>query len=218
MFVVPEIIPVILAQTEHEAFAHFASAGEAEWIQLDCLDGHFVPNTSFFDASTWPKEGPSIELHLLCQDPLFVMHAWQAHPLFARAVWHIEAPMHHEALIAWCRDHGIEAGLALSPETPLTRVMPFLSKIDTLLLLGVHPGWSGQPFLPTTLHKLEQAHALAPTLPIGIDGGITEALIPSLCERGVSIIYAASAVFRDARRTPADALQHLQRIAHDTLV
>ncbi len=214
---VPDIIPAILAHTKQEAMDRWHSAIEVPWIQLDCLDGQFVPNTSFYEATNWPTQGPSIELHVMCAHPLEVMQQWEAHPLLRRVIWHQEALVHHEQLIEWCRKRDLACGIALNPETPLASIFPLVPKIDTLLVLGVHPGWSGQPFVPTTFDKLRAARDLSEDLEIGVDGGVSEERIPRLAELGADHLYTASALFDDTARTPAHAWQHLTHLAQTPL-
>lgn len=214
---VPDIIPAILALTKQEALDRWQSAVEVPWIQIDCLDGRFLPNTSFYQASEWPTQGPFIELHLMCEHPLEVLQQWEHHPLLKRAIWHQEAPVPHEQLIEWCRKRDLACGIALNPETSLSTIFSLTSKIDTLLLLGVHPGWSGQPFVPTTFEKLRLTRELYPDLEIGVDGGVNEERIPRLAELGADHLYTASALFSDTARTPAHAWQHLTHLAQTPL-
>lgn len=216
--IVTEVIPAFLVQTAEEARTDWAEIQEAEWVQVDCLDGQFVPSRSFFDASAWPTVGPSIELHLMCVHPLAVMQTWEHHPLFRRAIWHAEAPVDHEALIEWCKTRRIHAGIALNPETSVDTIASLLPKIDSLLLMSVHPGWNGQAFLPTTFAKLQAIHTRYPDLRIGIDGGVTEELIPQLEKLGASHLYVGSHIFLQPNTAPAKALQHLQQIAQHTSV
>ncbi len=211
---VPEIIPALLVATAEEAHARWQQVLEAECVQVDCLDGHFVPNTSYFSPETWPTQGPGIELHLMCQQPLAVMRAWEKHPLFRRAVWHAEAPVHHEELIAWCRERQLECGIALNPETGPERLAALAGGLDLVLLLSVHPGWSGQPFLPTTFAKITAVRARVPDLAIGVDGGVTEALIPKLTELGASHFYLGSALFAPKEGSTQQALRHLTHLVH----
>lgn len=210
---VPEIIPALLVKTPEEARERWSQVLEAECVQIDCLDGHFVPNSSFFSPEDWPTHGPDIELHLMCQQPLAVMQAWEKHPLFRRAVWHAEAPVHHEELIAWCRKRNLECGIGLNPETEPERITGLAKDLDLLLLLSVHPGWSGQPFLTSTFAKITRVRAHFLDLAIGIDGGVTEALLPKLSELGASHFYLGSALFA-AETSPQQTLQHLTHLAH----
>lgn len=215
---VTEIVPACLVHAPDEARRAWDDIRDAEWVQIDCLDGQFVPDRSFFDANTWPVTGPSIELHLMCAHPLAVMQAWEHHPLFRRAIWHAEASVDHEALLEWCKNRRIHAGIALNPETSVDTIASLLPKIDSLLLMSVHPGWSGQTFLPTTFAKLEMIHTDYPALRIGIDGGVTEELIPRLEKLGASHLYVGSHIFSQPNTAPAKALHHLQQIAHHASV
>ena len=214
----PEIIPAMLVHSKQEARDAWTNVAEAEWIQLDCLDGSLVPNTSFFDVRDWPTDGPMIELHIMTNRPRQVIEAWVDHPLCKRAVWHLEAQVDHQELIRWCHEQNIEAGIALNPDTPLAQAFSLFSQIDLLLLLGVQPGWSGQPFIPTVLDKLRAAHASEPTLTLGIDGGVTEERIPELVQAGVSHFYVGSQIFQHEYRAPTDALQQFTRLAHDACI
>lgn len=216
--VVPEIIPAILAHSQAEAFQYDQAANEAEWIQVDCLDGHFLPNTSFYDPTSWPTQGPNIELHLMCENPQRVIEAWRAHPRCKRAVWHAELSIDHEQLLEWCASHELEAGIALNPETSLERVHSLVPRLDMLLFLGVHPGWSGQPFIPTVKEKIREAHALYPSLPLGVDGGVEADLIPELAELGITRFYTASRVFHQQHLSPREALHTLQHIAQTACI
>lgn len=208
---VPNIIPALLVHGKEEALQAWNSILDAELVQIDCLDGNFVPNQSYYDAEFWPTGGPGVELHIMAQFPLGVMQAWRSHPLLRRVIWHIEAPASHFELISWCRNAGVECGIALNPETPLERIEPLNKDIDLLLLMSVKPGWSGQPFIPTTLEKLKTASARYPHLSIGIDGGVSEELLPVLAELGATDLYLGSRIFKN-ERTPNEVLRALEKM------
>lgn len=216
--IVPDIIPAILVHSEQEARDAWTNIADAEWVQLDCLNGSLVPNTSYFDPQSWPVDGPMIELHIMTEHPRQVIESWMDHPLCKRVVWHIEAHVDHEELLRWCHAQNLEAGIAINPDTSLGQVFSLFPQIDLLLLLGVQPGWSGQPFIPTVLDKIRAAHASEPTLSIGIDGGVTEERLPELVQAGVTHFYVGSQIFRHEHRTPADALQQFTRLAHDASI
>jgi ribulose-phosphate 3-epimerase len=150
----------------------------------------------------------------MCEHPFQVMQDWEHHPLLSRVIWHTEAPVHHKELIAWCRQRELSCGIALNPETPLETIASFALQIDLILLLSVHPGWSGQPFIPTTIEKLRRTYEQYPYLSIGIDGGVNEDLIPLLSTMGATELYVGSDIFHAHRATPAQALRHLQMTAN----
>lgn len=205
-----ELIPAILAK-DADAFRERLKIveGVARTIQIDCLDGHFVSNRTYYEAA--PLDTTlEIELHLMVSDPLSVIQAWKRVPQCVRALWHFEIPIDHRAVIAACKSLGMECGLALSPETPVERLEAFADDLDEVLVLGVTPGWSGQAVIPSTITKVKDIKARWPAMQVGFDGGITRALIPQLLEAGVDRICAASAIYADAH--PRAAAQSLKKL------
>lgn len=205
-----ELIPAILAKEAATFLERFKIVeGVAKTVQIDCLDGHFVSNRTYYEAK--PIDTTlEIELHLMVSDPLAVIQSWKRVPQCVRALWHFELPTDHRALISACKSLGLECGLALSPETPLERLESFADELDEVLVLGVTPGWSGQAVIPSTITKAKDIKARWPSLQVGFDGGITRALIPQLLEAGVDRICAASAIYADAH--PRAAAQSLKKL------
>ena len=213
MYHAPNIIPAMLVHNQADAFAEWKQISEAELVQVDCLDGRFVPNKSFYDPMLWPTIGPNIELHIMCEHPLEVMQMWYGHPLLKRIIWHAEAPVHHQELIRWCRDHELDCGIALNPETPVHQIASIALQVDLILLLSVHPGWSGQPFIPTTLEKIKRVHERYQFLSLGVDGGVNEDLIPLLSSLGATDLYVGSGIFHANKLAPNAALELLKQTA-----
>ncbi|MDP3794124.1 MAG: hypothetical protein Q8R07_05260, partial [Candidatus Uhrbacteria bacterium] len=195
----PKIIPAILTESADELLARIRLVEPAaREIQIDILDGTLVASTGWNDPEPLRriKIRPSIELHLMVNDPASYIQSWRAIKNFKRAVWHVEAPVDHARLIAGCHKQKLQAGLAISPETPVAALVPFLRKLDTVLILGVHPGWSGQKLIPATLKKIDALKHLAPKLPIGFDGGVENRNARSLTKRGVTYLYMGSGIFK----------------------
>ncbi len=207
-----ELIPAILAHTAEEAQDKCKIVEKATpWMQLDVIDGSFAPNTTWHDAhtfSTWnlPLQ---VELDLMVMDPRRVIEEWLVVPTFKRAIWHVECAIDHQALIDFCRTHGLEIGLSLNPNTPIETVRPFLHQIDTILLLGVQPGFSGQILIRQTLQTLSNLHASAPNLPIEFDGGLTLQTISSVIAAGAARLCMSSAIFDTP--DPWAAIQGIQQ-------
>jgi ribulose-phosphate 3-epimerase len=206
----PELIPAILAKDADTLRERLKIVeGVARTIQVDCLDGHFVSNRTYYEAK--PLDTTlEIELHLMVSDPLAAIGAWKRVPQCVRALWHVEIPTDHRALISTCKSFGMECGLALSPETPLERLEPFADDLDEVLVLGVTPGWSGQAVIPSTIAKARDIKTHWPSLMVGFDGGITRALIPELLKASVDRVCAASAIYADAH--PRAAAQSLKKL------
>lgn len=198
-----EIIPAILVQDQQTLIERIKLVeGLAMTVQIDCMDGHFVPNRTWYEAK--PIDTTlGIELHLMVSDPRSVIEAWRRIPQLERAIWHVEIPTDHTAIIAECRELGIECGLAVSPETPIEKLLPYLDDIDEVLVLGVKPGWSGQTLIPATLEKIAAIKRLNTGIRIGFDGGITADNLKLIIAAGAERLNAASVLFEtpDPRAT-----------------
>ncbi len=190
-----EIIPAILVQ-DRETFASRLRLveGIATAVQIDCMDGHFVPNRSWYEAEAL-QTTLGIELHLMVSDPLAVIREWKRVPQVMRAIWHLEIPIDHEAVIDEAHKLGWEAGLALSPMTPIERLLPYHERIDEVLILGVEPGFSGQKLTEATLAKIHAVKELDAALRVGFDGGVNQENLKRVIEAGADRSNLASAIF-----------------------
>ncbi len=208
-----ELIPAILAKTAAEARAKFeALPSSVTCVQLDALDGTLYRTTSWYDARTiraW-RVRPAIELHIMTRDPGAVIQPWLSVPNLTRVIWHVEAPIDHAWLAAYLHHRDIEAGLAIAPGTRIDHLTPYLEDIDMILVLGVHPGKSGQQKLSHTYERVDALHKRT-RLPIGLDGGITMGALDACVRHGVKRIYTASALFNtpNVKKTYTDLLARL---------
>lgn len=212
-----ELIPAILSHTARDAKQKAElCARYVSFVQLDVMDGTFVKNNSWHDASkasSWPKR-LRIELHLMVANPLPVMKAWKRVPQFSRAIWHVEANADHLRLLDWCKQNKIQGGLAINPETPAEALTPYLyhPAFSRALILGVHPGRSGQTLLPATKKKARKIRSLKTKLPIAFDGGVTIRNAESLAMNGVTAFCAASSIF--GKKDPEAALRRFLHKLH----
>jgi ribulose-phosphate 3-epimerase len=179
-----------------------ADHGGVDSIHLDVMDGHFVPNLTMGpvvveairDTTALPFHS-----HLMITEPLRYVEAF-AHAGSDLIVFHVETGDSPSAVIEAIRRSGRAAGLALNPETEGAAVLPFLELIDLLLVMTVHPGFGGQPFMHEVLPKLRslrgEAERRGLDLPIGVDGGVNLETIGSAYAAGGDVMVVGSALYQ----------------------
>jgi len=181
-----------------EEVAAIAAAG-ADYIHVDVMDGHFVPNISFGPlvmAAIRKVTTLPFDVHLMIAPvDLYI-------PAFAKAgadiiTVHAEAGPHLQRSLQAIKAEGKKAGVAINPATPVSALAHVLDDIDLLLVMSVNPGFGGQSFIPETLNKLRQARALIGDRPIDleVDGGITAGNIRAATDAGANVFVAGSSVY-----------------------
>jgi ribulose-phosphate 3-epimerase len=196
-----KIAPSILAAD----FAHLADevakvTPECDLLHVDVMDGHFVPNISIGPAvvtSLRPVTDLYLDCHLMIENPGDFLDQFAKAGADSCTV-HVELG-DPRPLFDRMRAHGMRVGLVQNPETPLDAVVPYLTEIDILLFMSVHPGFGGQAFIPEVLDKLRAARELvderAIPVELEIDGGINLETAPLAAAAGADILVAGSAVF-----------------------
>jgi len=197
--IAPSILSADFSKLGEEILA--VEAAGADWIHIDVMDGHFVPNITIGPGPIQSLRKITrlpFDVHLMIENPERYIDAFADAGSDVITV-HVEAAHHLHRIIAHIRERGIKAGVSLNPATPLVQVEPILNDIDVLLIMTVNPGFGGQKFIPQSLPKIRKARALvnstAPGVAIEVDGGVTLDNIKSIAEAGADIIVAGASVF-----------------------
>ncbi|OGJ63597.1 ribulose-phosphate 3-epimerase [Candidatus Peribacteria bacterium RIFCSPHIGHO2_12_FULL_54_10] len=182
----------------------------ADWLQVDVMDGHFVPNISFgAPVIQHLKTKLPLDIHLMVENPEDRLEEFLALKA-VHITFHAEATDHatREALVAAIHDGGATAGIALNPATPVAAIDDILKKIDLVLIMSVEPGFGGQEFLHDVLSKVRELRKRFPALMIQMDGGIITETAKCCREAGANNLVAGSAIFgAKNRRKAIDSLR-----------
>ncbi|MFP5111234.1 ribulose-phosphate 3-epimerase [Bacillaceae bacterium C204] len=199
--IAPSILSADFSRLGEEITA--VEKGGADYIHIDVMDGHFVPNITIgplIVEAIRPITRLPLDVHLMIENPDQYIEA------FAKAgadyiTVHVEACMHLHRTIQNIKSYGIKAGVVLNPATPVESIQHIIRDIDMVLLMSVNPGFGGQKFIPEVLPKIRKVKAMAEEkgmdLEIEIDGGVNSETAKLCMEAGANVLVAGSAIYNE---------------------
>ena len=199
--IAPSFLTADLRRLAEEVRA--VEAAGADYLHLDVMDGHFVPPITFgaivVEAVRKVSRLP-LDVHLMIEHPERQLEAFASAGSDILNI-HVEACPQLPPVIEQVRSLGCRVGVCLNPPTPISAIEEVLARVDQVMVMGVNPGWGGQPLIPETLPKVRQLRALLDerglTPDVEVDGGVKVGNAAACAQAGATVLVAGSAVFND---------------------
>jgi len=217
MIIAPSLLSMDFTQTLNQL--KDIKESQATWLHFDVMDGHFVPNLSFGPDICKQIRNHSdlfMDVHIMVSDPHYFSDVF----IEAGAdliTFHLEACQSEQEvleIIQKIRDKGVKVGLSIKPDTDVKSLVPYISKIDLILIMSVNPGYGGQSFMPNSLDKISFLRKYIDenklTCLIEVDGGINAETAKLVLDAGVDVLVAGSYIFKNNIKETINTLWNLK--------
>jgi ribulose-phosphate 3-epimerase len=207
------VVPAVIAKSQEELDSIFDKiSGHANLVQLDVMDGKFVPNHSLDFDFRLPHQKYAYEAHLMVDNPDTWIQSFGKK--VDTIIAHFESAATSRRTIDLIKNLGKKSALALNPETEIEQISDYLDSLDQVLVMTVHPGFYGSPFLPEVMGKIEKLRQMKPELDIEVDGGIRPETIELVDEAGANLFVSGSYLIKSDNIL--DRINILHKMIQDT--
>lgn len=204
-----EIIPAIIADDQKDLEKKIRSVKDyVSTLQLDFMDGKFVPTQSIDFNFSVPDTDFNIEAHLMVESP----YEWAKKNLHKvdTLLFHYESKSNPVSVINYVKSENKRAGIVINPETPVSDIKDYLKDIDQVLVMTVIPGYYGSKFIPGALEKVKELRKISPSLDIEVDGGITDVTISLAYSAGANLFVSGSYIVKS--NNPEKRIDELNKL------
>ena len=206
-----KIVPAILTADPEELRESLkVLRGQTKWVQIDIMDGKFVPNTSvnLFELGE-ASQFFNLEIHLMVENPGKYLEDCKSIGA-KRVIFHVEAAADPLAVLEKMEVCGFQKAIAINPPTPVSQIAPYVEKLDAVLVMSVNPGFQAQEFIPDVLSKIAEIRKFKQDVTIGLDGGVNSENIKSIFEAGADYVGVGSAIMKSS--DPLAAFEELKEL------